>query len=320
MWGQTQRPGQPVILGPLLLVLALAAPAWPSSPEPLTPARRVVLYEAYELAAALQAWDRVAGLSTYAKENDLMQRLLPHLQEMPAPGSGFVLNVEALLALKTDLVVTWSRKPEALEFLRRQGIKVLAIYPESIADLLEVLDRLGQVFDCGARAAEVGAVMRQSLGAVEQYRRERRAGVPAPRVVWLWGKPTTINGNRGVTADLIRIAGGRNLGEHLDDLNREISMEEMMALDPEVVLIWGSAVYSPETLYNDPKWQSVSAVKNRRIVKLPRQSTWSPRVVDLAWLMLQTFYPGVLPPAEVAARLDAYYRAVFGIPWPGWTP
>ncbi len=309
-----------VMLGLLGLLPLLAVPALASAPEPLTPARRVVLYEAYELAAALQPWDRVAGISTYAKENDLLQRLWPNLAGLATPGSGFVVNVEALLALQTDLVVTWSRKPEALEFLRRQGIQVLAIYPESIADLVQVLGQLGQVLDRQDRAALVAATMQQHLAAVARYRQERLAGEPAPRVVWLWGKPTTINGNRGVTADLIRIAGGRNLGEHLPDLNRDISMEEMVALDPEVVLIWGSAVYTPETLYTDPKWQSISAVKNRRLVKLPRQSTWSPRVVDLAWLMLQTFYPGAVSPAEVAAQLDAYYRAVFGIPWPGWSP
>ncbi len=308
---------QVVIMGLLILGLSLSAQA--AAPGPLAPAQRVVLYEAYELAAALQPWDRVAGISTYAKENDLLQRLLPDLAAIPTPGSGFVVNVEALLALKTDLVVTWSRKPEALEFLRRQGIQVLAIYPESIADLLQVLEQLGQVLARQTRAAEVAAAMHQHLAAVEQVRRERLAALPPPRVVWLWGKPTTINGKRGVTADLIRIAGGRNLGEHLDNLNQDISMEEMVALDPEVVLIWGSAVYGAETLYNDPKWQSISAVKNRRVFKLPRQSTWSPRVVDLAWLMLRSFYPGEVAPEEVAARLDAYYRVVFGIPWPGET-
>lgn len=296
---------------------AWAAPV--ASPS-LQPARRVVMYEAYELAAALQPWDRIVGISTYAKSNDLLQRLLPNLSDIPAPGSGFVINIEALLALKTDLVITWSKKPETLGFLRRQGIEVLAIYPESIADLLKVLDQLGQVFERRQRAADVATLIRNNLKDVEQFRQEHLASVPAPRVAWLWGKPTTINGNRGVTADLIRIVGGCNLGEHINDLNRDISMEEMVALDPEVVLIWGSASYGPETLYGDPKWQSTSAVKNRRIIKVPQQSTWSPRVVDLAWLMLNNFYPGALTPEEEACRLDSFYRAVFDIPWPGKSP
>jgi len=298
-------------------LLLQSAAALAVTPEVLQPAERVVLYEAYELAAALNPWERIAGISTYARENDLLQRLLPGLQAIPTPGSGFVINIEALLALKTDLVVTWSRKPESVEFLRRHGIAVLEIYPESIADLLAVLQQLGQVLDRQPRAAEVAGLIRHHLTAVQQYHQQRLAAAAPPRVVWLWGKPTTINGNRGVTADLIRIAGGRNLGDHINGLNRDISMEEMVALDPEVVLIWGSAVFDPETLYRDPKWQSISAVKNRRIFKLPRQSTWSPRVVDLAWLMLRSFYPGKVISEELAVTMDGFYQAVFGIPWPG---
>ncbi|MDD3581003.1 MAG: ABC transporter substrate-binding protein [Desulfobacca sp.] len=304
-----------LLLGPQLTAAVAGSPA--DTGDNLPPARRVVLFEAYELAAALNAWDRIVGISTYAQDNDLLRRLLPNLKDIPAPGSGFVVNVEALLALHTDLVVTWSRKPEMLEFLRRHGITVLGVYPESIADLLQVLGQLGQVLDCEARAQGVAGLIKDNLTAVQRCRQQRRPSAPAPRVVWLWGKPTTISGNRGVVADLIRVAGGRNLGSHLDGLNCNISMEEMIALNPEVVFIWGSASYGPEDLYQDPKWQSISAIKCQRGFKLPRQSTWSPRVVDLAWLMTSHLYPGMVKEEEIAAALDSFYGALFGIPWPG---
>src|SRR5208337_1381938 len=123
---------------------------------------------------------------------DLLKRVVPHLRQIPALGSAFDVNVEALLALKPDLVVTWTRQPESAEHLRRQGIPVLMFYPETLADLYRDLAQLGQVFGKEARAREVVEYMAQSLAALQA----RLARVPEesrPRVVWLWGKPTTIN-------------------------------------------------------------------------------------------------------------------------------
>jgi len=277
-----------------------------------TEARRVVLFEAYEAAAALGGWDRVVGISRYAYDNDLLRRAVPRLREIPSPGSGFDVNVEALLALKPDLVVSWSRKPESSEYLVRQGIPVMMIYPETLGELYRDLIRLGQVLGQEARAREVTAYMAQSLRALE----ERLASVPdedRPRVTWLWGKPTTLNGNRGVVSELLHLAGGHNLGAHLEALNQELSMEAVLSLSPEVVIIWGSAAYTAQDLLRDPKWSTTPAVQSRRVFKATRASTWSPRVVATAWWLGHCFHPQIITDNDWRRAADEIYRYCFGI-------
>jgi iron complex transport system substrate-binding protein len=277
-------------------------------------AHRVVLFECYETVAALQAWERVVGISRYAYDNDLLQRAVPHLRQIPAPGSGFDVNVEALLALKPDLVVSWARKPESVEHLRRQGIPVLMFYPESLADLYRDLAHLGQVFGREARARQVAGYMARSLAALQQ----RLAGVPEadrPRVVWLWGKPTTINGNRGVIAELLSLAGGRNVGVHLNGLNQDLSMETIIGLAPQVVVIWGSASYGAQDLLRDPKWSVTPAVRDCRVFKAAQVSTWSPRAVVLAWWLGHCFHPEVISGTDWRRAADDIYRQCFGIPY-----
>ncbi len=282
-------------------------------PPPVTPKHRVVLLEFYELAASLLAWDRVVGISHYAYDNDLLQRMLPNLRQIPSPGSGFDINIEALLALKPDLVVTWSRKPETVAFLNRKGLEVLSVYPESVAEIQRDLRRLGQAMGKERRAEDVINVMQTHLDTVRE--RVARIPRPRPRAVWLSGKPTTVYGNRGVVHDLMGLAGGYNLGGFIDWNNRELSMEEIVALNPEVVLIWGSASYRAEDIIKDPKWQTIQAVKTGRVFKANRASTWSPRIVDLAWWMAQKFYPQDITPAEAEAALSRFYPAAFGIPY-----
>jgi iron complex transport system substrate-binding protein len=91
----------------------------------------------------------------------------------------------------------------------------------------------------------------------------------------------------------------------------------MLALNPEVVLICGPAAYGPADLLQDPKWQGVRAVKDRRVFKAFRAATWSPRVVVLAWWMARCFYPQAIPAEEVEKAADRFYHACFGIRYEG---
>ena len=80
------------------------------------------LFETYELTAALNVWDRVAGISRYAYENDLILAVKPDIaQTVPSPGSGIDTNMETLFKARPDLVITWSFKPEDGALYGRQG-------------------------------------------------------------------------------------------------------------------------------------------------------------------------------------------------------
>ncbi|MDP2268209.1 MAG: ABC transporter substrate-binding protein, partial [Deltaproteobacteria bacterium] len=82
------------------------------------PVKRAVLFETYELTAALGVLDRIAGISRYANENDLMLAVKPDIAKtIPAAGSGGDVNIEALLRLRPDLVLTWTFKPETVRFM-----------------------------------------------------------------------------------------------------------------------------------------------------------------------------------------------------------
>ncbi|MEQ8160213.1 MAG: ABC transporter substrate-binding protein, partial [Smithellaceae bacterium] len=97
------------------------------------PVRRAVFFETYELTAALGVWDRVAGISRYAYTNDLLLAVKPDIaRTIPSAGSGFDVNIEALLRLRPELVVTWAFNPETIRFMEEKGLKVVALYPESI--------------------------------------------------------------------------------------------------------------------------------------------------------------------------------------------
>ncbi|MEW6215224.1 MAG: ABC transporter substrate-binding protein, partial [Nitrospirota bacterium] len=77
------------------------------------PVKRAVFFITYELIPALDIWDRVVGIGRWAYNNDLMKATKPDIAStIPSTGSGSDVNIEALLKLKPDLVITWTFKPE----------------------------------------------------------------------------------------------------------------------------------------------------------------------------------------------------------------
>lgn len=273
---------------------------------------RVVLFECYEIVPALSAWDKVCGVSRYAYENDLLKQVIPNLRETPSPGSGFDVNMETLLALNPDLVIMWPRNPEVIKHIERKGIPVLCIYPESLEDLYQAVRLIGKAFGKENRAEDVIKTMEKNVNLVKS-RVENVSLEKRLKTLWLWGKPTKVAGGRGLSHDLVTLAGGINLAEDIYELYSEVSLEKIIAWNPDVVVIWGAAHYSACDILNDPKWQSIKAVKEGRVYKPPKESTWSPRVILLLLKMAKWFYPELFKDIEFDKVAHEFYLRCYGI-------
>lgn len=279
------------------------------------PVRRAVLFETYELAAALGVWDRVAGISRYAYENDLMKAVRPGIAKaIPNAGSGADMNIETLLKLRPDLVITWAFKPDAVRFMEGRGLKVIALYPESIPELYEVMRLQGKLFEKGKKVEQSIAGMEKIFSLIGK----RTAGIPKEkrtRVIWLGGKPTTVAGNAGISNDLIGRMNGVNPASAIKDRNADVSMERIIAWNPQVIFIWGSAKYGPEDLLSSPQWRHVDAVRHGRVYKAPNWSTWSPRLALISLWMATKTYPACFKDVSFDKTADAFYRRTYGIPY-----
>lgn len=276
------------------------------------PVRRVVLLSLYELIPVLDLWDRVVGVNRWALDNKLLKRF-SRIETIPAVGTGIEVNAEAVLACHPDLVITWSYRPEVVEFLARKGLRVLAVYPEHLDELYGVIELCGQLFDREKRAKEV----RQLMDDLFTLIRSRVSQIPPEqrrRVLWLWQKPTRVTGRYGLQQDLLAMVGAVNPAQHVEMAHAEVSLEQILAWNPEVVFIWGHAGYGPETLTEGRQWQSVTAVKEGRIYKAPLADSWSPSTAVLALWMARKIYPEAFRDLDLAAEARKFHLDCFGIP------
>ncbi len=279
------------------------------------PVARAVVIITYELIPVLGLWDKVVGVSRWAEQEcDVYRALLQkHPQwQRPHTGVGTDVNVETILSLRPDVVVTWAYNAKAVEFLEQKGLPVIAVYPDGIGELYEVIRLHGRLFGVEQRTEEVLSGMEHLLNMI----RERAGRIPPAarrKVLQLGGKPTTVSCAVGVTNDIIELIGAVNPASTLKQRSTDVSVERIIAWNPDVLFIWGNAGYSPEQILDGALWQHVTAVRQKRVYKLPKWSTWSPRLPLIALWMAQKTYPEVFADVDFEAVADSVYRDFYGI-------
>ncbi len=255
--------------------------------------RAVSLYGAFTETI----WELGAGSILVGRtKNDTT---IPELAGLAVVGSGLRPDVEYLLALRPQLIVSRASKAagSALEAMRGRGIKVAAFDPRSLEELYSVARRLGVLLGKGSEAA---ALVEKLKGEIKRVK-DRVAGVVAtatnrPTLAFeIRAEPLTVAGSKGLLDELIEVAGGRNAVEIAKKIVR-LDMEALLALDPDYYFIQrGPMNKNPLPPAQRPHHTSLTAVKEGRVFEVDEKlfSRPGPRVGEAAEALSRIFYPEV---------------------------
>ncbi|MGH2500605.1 MAG: ABC transporter substrate-binding protein [Solirubrobacteraceae bacterium] len=250
------------------------------------PPRRIVSIGASntEFLFALGAGDRVVGVDDFSDE--------PAAAREKEKVGGVQVNVERVVALRPDLVVTVLFSDGTIEKLA-ETTTVLVVDPQGLADVAETAILLGRAV--GADGERLAADIAAQLEAV----RSRTAGLsPKPRVFHEVdasdpAKPFTV-GPGSFIHELIEIAGGVNVAAGAGSPYPQLSAEELVRSDPEVIVL-GDADYgvTPEQVAARPGWGGIMAVRTGRIHPISGSlvSRPGPRVGEAAEAYARLLHP-----------------------------
>jgi iron complex transport system substrate-binding protein len=219
------------------------------------PARRIISLSPHvtELLFALGAGQRLVGTIAHSNYPDQARRIR-------RIGDYRGLDIEAIIALKPDLIVTWpsGNPPEQLQTLRRLGLPLFASDPGRLDDIPDTLERLGRLTDNAARATKRAAEFRQRL----QYLRERYSKrTPVPVFVQIWRQPLmTVNG-RHLISDVVHVCGGRNIFADLTALSAQVSTEAVLQANPDVIISTAENGDDPPSLRDWHHWPTLTATR-----------------------------------------------------------
>jgi iron complex transport system substrate-binding protein len=194
------------------------------------PAARIVSLAPHltELVYAAGAGERMVGAVEYSD-------FPPPARELPRVGSDAHIGLEAVLALRPDLIVAWPNagSVRAIDRLAELGVPVFRSEPRELDDIATTLERLGALAGTGRQAKQAAGAFRSRKQELEK----RYAGRPKVRVFYqVWDRPLiTVNGDHMISK-VIGLCGGENVFAALPLIAPEVDAEAVLRAAPEVVL------------------------------------------------------------------------------------
>lgn len=240
------------------------------------------------------------------------------VKELVAAGKPlYEIDIDLLIDLQPDLIVTQAqcdvcavRYDDVVAAVsnepRLKQAQLIALNPQSLADVLEDIRRLSAATDRTAAAAEYVAGLESRIEAV----RSRTAAIPEsqrPLTACIeWIEPMMIAGNW--TPDLIALAGGRQAWAVAGRHSTYTAWDDVRAADPEVIVVMPCGFDLSRTLCEAaslselPGWRELTAVRSGQTFAVDGNALFNrsgPRLVDSLELLA-----GLVQP-ELFGRPDA---------------
>ncbi len=213
----------------------------------------------------------------------------------------YAINIEQLEALKPDVIFTQTQCEvcavserdvmQALQHLTGLQPRIVSLAPHRLSDVWDDVLRVGRAVGHFEQAQELVKGYQQRL---ERLRSATAQLAVKPRVTVLeWLDPLMAAGNW--TPELVACAGGENVFGEAGLHSPWLSWEELQAADPDILVLspcgftLERTVIDVALLQQHPAWQSLRAVRNKRVYAIDGNQYLNrsgPRLVESAELLV----------------------------------
>ncbi|MDA7415637.1 helical backbone metal receptor [Xenophilus arseniciresistens] len=276
----------------LWLLLCAAAPAWAQAGPALQitddrgqrvqlaqPPQRIVstLPSLTETVCELGACARLVGVDRYSNWPDAVRAL-------PQVGGGLDPNVEAIFALRPDLVLV-AQSSRVADRLQALGLKVAVLEPKTHADVQRVATRVAQLLGVDVREAQ--SLWRRIDAAVEAAAQSVPPAARGARVyIEVSGGPYAAGPGSFIGETLTRLHARNIVTPDLGPFPK-LNPEYVVRADPALIMV---GARSAQGLEQRPGWGGIAAVKNARVCRFTAEESDrlvrpGPRMSEAARLM-----------------------------------
>ena len=206
-----------------------------------------------ELLFAAGAGDAVVGVVQYSDYPEAAKKI-------DRVGSYNALDLEAILALKPDLIIAWqSGNPSfIIEKLKSLGLTVFLSEPHHFEDVASNLERIGRL------SGKEQTAHKASITFLAEYKRLRMEYADRKKIkvfYQIWNRPLmTINGKH-LISHVLELCGGENVFADLKTLAPSISLESVIVANPDAIITGGLGNDRAGWLDDWRKWIQITAVK-----------------------------------------------------------
>jgi len=220
----------------------------------------------------LGAADKLVGTTEVFKKRPWPNVIYPRLSEVEAlvvgTGAGEV-NYEETLSLEPDVV--FASDDGVTETARKQGLATVNVAFQDYDGLRNDIKITAEVL--GGDAVDIAKEWQDYLDANIKLVEDRMKDIKEEdrvKVLHIASSDsfTKVDGRKCIVDEWIKLAGGVNALEKEGNLI-EVTMEEIVAADPEVIIMGVGAASAVQNLMADEAWSGITAVKNGAVYANP---------------------------------------------------
>lgn len=301
----------------------------------------VLQHQTLNLLVQLDAADDIVGvLSSWKKQlGPRFSRFMPAITTLPMPGDLTQVNIESLMALHPQVVFVANYAPAAMiQQITHAGIPVVAISLREDAageknkmnptmgdeerayneGLKQGIRLIGEVVN---RQAQADALIHYVFTARQTYNAPV-ADIPEAQKVRVYMANPDLNtyGSGKYTGLMMQHAGAMNVAAATVKGARQVSLEQVLQWNPQVIFVQDRYPEVVTQIVNDPQWQSIDAVKHHRVWLMPEYAkAWGypmPEALAIGELwMAKKLYPARYQNVDVDAQAQDYYRRFYRTDW-----
>lgn len=181
----------------------------------------------------------------------------------------FSVNVEQLLKLKPDIAFLWNDQDSVRKQLLDVGITPIMLnYALNIDSLTKDVKLVGDVLGKSSRAQKFIDTLKSS----EKTPASSSTASPT-KTLYLRDPHLKVAAKQNVNTQLILDGGGQNVASGVKGQWTTVSMEQIIAWDPQVIFLSEFDTFTPQEIYNNKlpgqDWSKINAVQNHRVYKTP---------------------------------------------------
>ncbi|WP_367066729.1 ABC transporter substrate-binding protein [Oryzisolibacter sp. LB2S] len=310
------------------------------------PAKRVALgfyFEDYLAVAGEKGWSHVVGISKDAWKGwrpaswKLYTDHMPAIDKLPDMGEveAMTFSVEKVIALKPDVLVLAEWQMQGLgsdiDQIKSAGIPIVVVdyNAQTLERHLKSTELLGEIAGQPARAAAINKDYKDALGDIDA--RLAKARLPKPKAYAEFGNKgpgeVGISYGKNMWGGMIEQAGGINISKPFVEWWGPINPEQVLASQPDVVLITGTeTAKSPTALRigqgvprkevaerlsgwaQRPGWGTLPAIKGQRLHALYQGASRTQADYTMVQYIAKALYPTVFPDLNPEQNYINFYK------------
>lgn len=267
---------------------------------------------ATQLVFAVAAQDRLV-VATFGPsvKGKAMGLIYPRMKDVPSAGDQNAANIETLLAARPDVVLT--EDGAAFDRMIAAGLPAYAFSAEKQGELADAIKRLGSLTGHVAEAGSTVALLSAKMSGI----REAVDTVPdsmLPRVYMAGSGILKTFGGDFFQTLMVRAAGGVSVSEQLPGGKIDVSPEQILVWNPDVIILTSYTRDSVQDVLNNPKLQNVAAIREKRVYLMPKYVvSWDMPVPEsflgTMWLA-KKLHPDIMR-FDMAEEIRRFYRQVY---------